>query len=817
MLKTIIKRSGEREAFEPMKLNKWSEWSSEDVRGRVDWASIVMNTVKSCGTEIESQALNQELIKQCVRKKSWPHSLMAGRLYNSVIRKDMYGDIMPTVAALQAEMRERGYMVDLGYSDEEYAAIEEMIDHSLDMHMAYFQIKQIKKKYSLANRIKGKEKEFETPQYVFMRMAMALSQDEPAETKLHEVREYYRAFAGCIVNAPSPNYMNLGTKHNGYASCCLYTTGDNARSLAIGDHIAYTMTYMSSGIGGYLNTRSLGDPVRGGIIEHKGKFHYYEAQAGAVKANTQGGRGGACTTWFSIFDPEVETLLMLQNPRTPVDAQIRDIHFGGMFTKLFMKKVLKNEQIFLFNTFTAPDLHDALFDGDDKAFEALYNKYEQDENFVKKYVSARAIALRMWEQRHEVATLYTAQIDEINRHTPFKKGQRIHSSNLCAETLLPTEAYEHMLDLYKEEEVTGEVATCSLAGVVMSKEMTDEQYFDACYRALKMADKCIHLSYYELPNVGFTAKQRLSVGVGIIGLAHHMAKLGLKYDTVEGRNEIHRVSERHMYFLIKASLQLGKELGNAPWMHKTKWPEGWLPIDTYKKAVDETVTIGLQYDWETLRAEIIANGGIRHSTVAAHMPTESSSKASGAPNGPYPIRDLSLKKSDAQNVLEWCAPDNDILEDQYQLAWDISSVDMMKVYGIIQKFTDQGISADFYTDRVAKPIITSDDMLEEMKAMVKYGVKTQYYQNTYSGDSAAIENTAPVVTADMLQPHIEGTLNTAHGNVAKQEVNHETSKAIASMLIGSQASAQDMETMLTEAMGDGSENSRGCASGVCTL
>ena len=242
-----------------------------------------------------------------------------------------------------------------------------------------------------------------------------------------------------------------------------------------------------------------------------------------------------------------------------------------------------------------------------------------------------------------------------------------------------------------------EVAVCSLAAIVITNILDDEVYEKAAYYSLKMIDRCIHMSTYELPHVGYTAKNRLSAGVGIIGLALHLARKGLKYNTLEGRNEIHRVAERHAYFCIKASLKLGKELGNAPWIHKTKWPEGWLPIDTYKKSVDELVTVGLEYDWETLRAEIIANGGIRNSTVVSHMPTESSSKATGAPNSMYPIRDLSLKKTDAENVLDWVATDNDILEDSYQPAWEISTIDLLKDYAIVQKFSDQGISADTYT------------------------------------------------------------------------------------------------------------------------
>ena len=445
MLKTIIKRDGSTEEFDPSKLNKWAEWSSEEVRSRVNWSSLVMKTVKSFGEQASSQALNEALMKSCIRKKSWPYSLMAGRLYNAIIRKRMFDNTLPSVKDMQAKMVQTGYMVDLGYTEQEYNQIETFVNHDRDMHMAQPQIKQMVNKYSLANRIKGSEEQFETPQYVFIRMAMALAKDEPLSTRVIEVKEYYEQLSSCAVNAPSPNYMNLGTGHNGFASCCLYTTGDNARSLAIGDHIAYTMTYMSAGIGGYINTRSVGDPVRGGIIEHKGKYHYYNAQASAVKANTQGGRGGACTSFFSIFDPEVEMLIMLQNPRTPVDKQNRDIHFAGMLNKLFAKRALQNKEYFTFNSFTAPDLHAALFSGDDKAFEALYLKYEVDPKFKKNFLNAKDVALRLWKQRHEVATQYVANIEEINRHTPFK--EEIVSSNLCMEVLLHTAPYQDMMDL----------------------------------------------------------------------------------------------------------------------------------------------------------------------------------------------------------------------------------------------------------------------------------------------------------------------------------------------------------------------------------
>ena len=183
-------------------------------------------------------------------------------------------------------------------------------------------------------------------------------------------------------------------------------------------------------------------------------------------------------------------------------------------------------------------------------------------------------------------------------------------------------------------------------------------------------------------------------------------------------------------------------------MHKTKWPDGWLPIDSYKKSVDEIVEPVYFYDWEALRAEVIENGGIRNSCLITHMPTESSSKASSVPNSVYPIRDLYLKKTDRNTVISWCAPNCDLLGEKYQIAWNIPSVDLIKVYAVLQKFCDQSISADLYQDRRGDKVeVTTEQMITEFLAMVKYGMKTRYYQNSLvaaENNSVTDMNKAPV-------------------------------------------------------------------------
>jgi ribonucleotide reductase alpha subunit len=304
----------------------------------------------------------------------------------------------------------------------------------------------------------------------------------------------------------------------------------------------------------------------------------------------------------------------------------------------------------------------------------------------------------------------------------------------CMEITEPTSAYYDMLDLYTAaDHGRGEVAICSLAALVPDAIHSDAQYESAAYYALKMIDKCIHISDYPLAHVGFTAKQRLNAAVGIVGQATCLARKGLKYSEKSGKEEIHRIAERHAYFVISASLKLGQELGNAPWMHKTKWPEGWLPIDTYKKTLDAVVSTPLAYDWEALRQAIVANKGIRNSCVIAHMPTESSSKASGRPKGLYPITDLAEKKSDSSNVIDWCAIDDDLIGQHYELAFDIPTLDMIECYAITQKFTDQAISADLFENRVKSPTLSNKKMITEFIHMVKFGLKTRYYQKSKIG------------------------------------------------------------------------------------
>lgn len=913
-VKSVVKRDGSVQPYDPSKIMRWQLWAAKGIEKFIDWQGVLTKVAKDLYDGVTTEEVQRMLIDECATRTSSSYDLLAGRLYSSLIRKKVFaGEAIPTVRDLHARMHDLGLMEKLSYTEQQYAEIEKVIDHRRDFTLVYGQAKQLHLKYALSNR--ATKKVYETPQFTAMRMAMTLSQTE--KDWLGAVVSYYDMFSGFGGSAPTPNYTNLGTPHKGFVSCCLYVSADDVRSIGVSEHVAYTMTYMSAGIGGLTMVRSMGDAVKNGTVVHQGKLPYFKSLGGTVNENRQGARGGASTQYISIFDPEITQVIYLQNPRTPVKRQNRDLHFAVLYNNFFVQKVLNREQVFLFNVYSAPDLMREFFAPDCTEFARLYAQYEANPDFKKVYIDAEDLIVQTLNQSHEVSTLYSANITLINHHTPFVEP--IHCSNLCVhgDTLLltkygefpiktlvgtqvqvwngeqwssvvvrqtgiyqelmevtfntgssliatlyhkwyvqtptnpsvevrthdlqegdviaqytlpdgtvvkdltvvtvslsdrgdtfclnephrhkavfngiltgqcleivqPTKPYFHITDLYDPEDRDdkGEVSLCALGGIIPSNIKSDAEYEEIAYRQLKMIDYCILNNHYEFPHLKTTALARMNAGVGIVGLAHWLAKQNLRYDSEAGWQAMHELAETHMYYLIKASLRLSKERGKPAYMtpEKSKWAKGWLPIDTYAKTVDTIAPFTPKRDWEGLRKEIIENGGIGHSSLVAHMPTESSSKAAKMPNQLYPIRQMFMMKSDDSNTIDFLAPDCDTIGANYQLAYDIELSAIVKMYAIFQKFCDQAISADFYHDRIKNPMLKATRLLEEFLLCNYYGLKTRYYTNS---------------------------------KTTKGEALSSLSTSLSDADISRFAAMQDQEEMLETV-----DEDRGCAGGFCSL
>lgn len=745
MVTEVVKRDGRKEPFSAEKLVNWAEWAS--VYG-CDWSGIVRDAFNKLPESCSTKDLHDALIKACIDREDEPHVLMAGRLYMGAVYKQCFGDIncVPPLSEFYSDMVALGYWADMGYEPEELDEYDKLLDHGRDLELSYPQAKQIVGKYSVKNRTT--KQLFETPQFSYMRMALGSSYKDPIEVRKMDVPNFFRQFSGPI-NCPTPDWSNLGTNNKGTASCCLYTAGDSIDSLAASMHIGFKMTAASAGLGNMILSRSAGDPIRGGIVKHNGKLPYLRLDQEIARANMQGARAGALTTSICCLDPEIFDLVSARNPKTAEAKRVAAIDYSFSVNQSFVERVSNNEDWMLISYYYAPDLWEAFFDKDNVRFEELYEKYLKDESVPKKIIKALDLVVLHVQNQQEIGRQYETFITEINRHTPL--NETIHHSNLCQEILEHTRPYKGIWELYENKETSGEIALCTLASVVPDKvgldvgvdgkftEETLKRYEETCYYALKKIDNAIENMEYPFPNLAYTAKRRRYAGVGITGLAYEMALKGHKYTSASGKRYMHMLAELHMFSLIKASLRLARERGVCEWMCRTKWVDGWLPIDTYNRAADIGVDATLNLDWEGLRKELIENKGHRFSLLCAYMPTESSSIASNRPNSLYPIREHILIKGDGEDAKIFIAPETARLSGDYEKAWDITPVQMIDVYAIWQKFCDQGISADIWMGRTNLEKVTARfsalDMVSDWLYAKHKGVKSRYYSNTKnSGD-----------------------------------------------------------------------------------
>lgn len=364
MIKTIIKRNGKEEAFEPVKLRAWTSYGAEGSVKDIDWPTIMLTAANRAPERISSQDLQRLLIEVTLEGKTWSHYKMAGRLYANWISKKIHGDTVPTIRQIHDQLIGLGRMVEMGYTASEYAELEAVIDHVKDREYPHFSIEYLVKKYAISDHVK--KLRYETPQFIYMRMAMAIAAGLP--NRVERAKSIYTSFKDGLLSAPTPNYINFGTPLKGFASCCIYDSGDTAKSINAGNNIAYTMTYMSAGIGKVLNTRSVGDSVRSGSIKHQGKLPYIKATKELVSSNLQNSRGGAATITWNIFDPEAFTLLALQNPMTPEAKRIRGIDYSAAYTPLLLRYAIQKKNMFHFNVRSAPDLYHAMYSSDKNLF-----------------------------------------------------------------------------------------------------------------------------------------------------------------------------------------------------------------------------------------------------------------------------------------------------------------------------------------------------------------------------------------------------------------------------------------------------------------
>ena len=724
----VKKRDGRIESLDLDKMHLMVEEATKGLAG-VSASQVEMKSGIQFYDGITTAEIQEILIKSASDLIDLEHpnyQFVAARLLLFALRKQLYGR-MREFPSLSDHITKLAYDdvydkdIFTKYSIEEIKKAESFIDNDRDFLFTYAGLRQVVDKYLVQDRSSGEV--FETPQQMYIMIALTIFRDYPKDTRMSYVKRYYDAISKHRINIPTPIMAGVRTPIRQFASCVLVDVDDTLDSIFSSDMAIGRYVAQRAGIG--INAgriRGINSKIRGGEVQHTGVVPFLKKFESTVRCCTQNGiRGGSATVHFPIWHQEIEDIIVLKNNKGTEDNRVRKLDYSIQISKLFYERFIKDGEISLFSPHDVPGLYDAF--GTD-SFDDLYVGYESNESIPRKTIGAQKLILDILKERAETGRLYLMNIDHCNSHSSFK--DKVNMSNLCQEITLPTDPIDHIDDR------AGEIALCILSAINVGKVKSDEELEDLCDLSVRGLEELIDYQGYPVAAAERATKARRSLGIGFIGLAHYLAKLGYKYDSQEAWDAVHGLTESFQYYLLKASNQLAKEKGWCEEFGRTKYADGILPIDTYKKDVDEISSIKYEHDWEGLRQSILEHG-LRHSTLSAQMPSESSSVVSNATNGIEPPRDyLSVKKS-KKGPLKQIVPQYHSLKNNYTLLWDMeSNRGYINIVAVMQKFFDQAISGNWsynpenYPDNEVPVSVMAQDFL----TTYKYGWKTSYYQNT---------------------------------------------------------------------------------------
>jgi ribonucleoside-diphosphate reductase alpha chain len=721
----VTKRNGVIQYLDLDKMHRMVEEACTGLSG-VSASQVEMASGIQFYDGISTKEIQEILIKSAADLISLDnpnYQYVAARLLLFSIRKECYGGTTSLPKLYDHVLN----TINLGfydsdilnwYTEEEFEEANSFIDHKRDFLFTYVGLREIVDKYLVQKRTI--KKVYETPQFMYMLVSMVTFSRYPKEIRMNYVKRFYDVVSRHKINIPTPINAGVRTKKRQYSSCTLLDCGDSMESIIATK--SALMRYVSNKAGIGLNVgriRGIGAEIRNGEVIHTGIVPFIKSFEGDLNSCSQGGiRKGSATLFFPIWHIEVEDLIVLKNEKGNDLNRARSLDYAISISKLFYERFIRNEDITLFSPYDVPGLYDVFGTPE---FDELYLKYEKDSSIPKKKVNSQELIFEILNERSDTGRIYILNIDHANSHSPYKKT--IHMSNLCMEICLLTKPIEHI------DDSNGLIALCILSALNVGLIKSDKELEECCDLIVRALDELIDIQEYPVKAAEISTKRYRSLGIGVIGLAHYLAKLGINYEDENAPNVVHRLAESLQYFLLKASNNLAKEKGVCEGFEDTKYADGILPIDTYKRDIDEFCDKTLYHDWETLRKDIVKYG-LRNTTLTAQMPSETSAKTSNATNGIEPPRGfISIKRKIKQIV-----PQYSTLKNNYTLAWEMKSNEgYFNIVAAMQKFFDQAISANWtynpenYSDKKVPMSVVANDFLEAFKK----GHKTAYYMNTY--------------------------------------------------------------------------------------
>jgi ribonucleoside-diphosphate reductase alpha chain len=563
------------------------------------------------------------------------YSYAAARLLLDDLRAEGLAFLGIADSATQAEMNtlypqalkayiQRGIELELlapNLAEFDLDRLGEALEADRDLQFTYLGLQTLYDRYF----IHSDEVRFELPQIFFMRVAMGLStrEDDPNARAI----EFYRLLSSFDYMSSTPTLFNSGTLRPQLSSCYLTTVPDDLFGIygAIQDNAM--LSKFAGGLGNdWTPVRALGAYIKGTNGKSQGIVPFLKVVNDTAVAVNQGGkRKGAVCAYLETWHMDIEEFLDLRKNTGDDRRRTHDMNTANWIPDLFMKRVVEDGDWTLFSPNDVPDLHDLY----GKAFEERYAQYEQmardGELKLYKTLKAQNVWRKMLGMIFETGHPWMTFKDPCNLRSPQQHCGVVHSSNLCTEITLNTNAEE--------------VAVCNLGSVnlpqhIENGELNLDKLRGTVRTAIRMLDNVIDINYYSVPQAETSNFRHRPIGLGLMGFQDALYKIDAPYGSEGAVTFADRSMEAISYFAIEASSELAAERSSYSSYEGSLWSQGIFPLDSLDILIAQrgekyiNVNRDKTLDWDALKAKVAA-AGMRNSNVMAIAPTATIANITG--------------------------------------------------------------------------------------------------------------------------------------------------------------------------------------------
>jgi ribonucleoside-diphosphate reductase alpha chain len=498
---------------------------------------------------------------------------------------------------------------------------------SRDMQFGYLGLQTLYDRYFLIDQyaqFAGAGRRFELPQAFFMRVAMGLALNEV--NREARAIEFYNVLSTFDFMSSTPTLFNSGTHRSQLSSCYLTTVADDLDGIYEAIKENALLSKFAGGLGNdWTNVRALGSHIKGTNGKSQGVVPFLKVVNDTAVAVNQGGkRKGAVCSYLETWHLDIEEFLELRKNTGDDRRRTHDMNTANWIPDLFMKRVMEGGDWTLFSPADVPDLHDKW----GRRFEEAYTRYEEKAARGDLKLFKKLPALQLWRKMlsmlFETGHPWITFKDPCNIRSPQQHVGVVHSSNLCTEITLNTNA--------------DEIAVCNLGSVNLPAHMKGDGLDVAKLQktvrtAMRMLDNVIDINYYAVDKARNSNLRHRPVGLGIMGFQDCLHMMRVPFASDKSVEFADRSMEAVCYYSYLASTELAEERGRYQSYQGSLWDRGILPQDSVKLLLEERGGYLEQDQSETMNwklvRERIKKHGMRNSNCVAIAPTATISNIIG--------------------------------------------------------------------------------------------------------------------------------------------------------------------------------------------